>query len=70
MAAFFLTFGIFAIVRPDKLRIAMDNFADSWKKGSWHPYRMPLSVLRWIVGGVGITGAALFAYIAYQALKR
>jgi hypothetical protein len=68
MAAFFLTFGVFAILRPDKLRTAMDNFANAWKHGSWYPYRMPLPVLRFVVGGTGLGGAAVFAYIAYVAL--
>jgi len=66
MAALFLTFGVFAIWRPDKLRSAMDSFAG----GSWHPYRMPLPLLRLVVGGTGIGGAALFVYIAYLALSR
>ena len=29
---------------------------------SWHPYRMPVPVLRFVVGGAGIGGAALFLY--------
>jgi len=70
MASLFLTFGLFAIIRPAKLRTVMDNFADIWKKGSWHPYRMPLPILRLIVGGVGIIGGALFVYIGYLALTR
>jgi hypothetical protein len=70
MAALFLTFGLFAILRPRKLRTAMDNFANSWKQGSWHPYRMPTPVLRFVVGGAGIGGAALFLYIAYVGLSR
>jgi hypothetical protein len=70
MAALFLTFGVFAIMRPDKVRSAMDSFAGAWKEGSWHPYRMPLPLLRLIVGGTGIGGAALFIYIAYIALSR
>jgi hypothetical protein len=41
MAAFFLSFGVFALLRPDKVRNAMDNLANAWKQGSWHPYRMP-----------------------------
>ncbi len=48
----------------------MDNFADTWKKASWHPYRMPLPLLRWTVGGVGIAGAMLFIYIAYLGFTR
>lgn len=70
MAALFLTFGVFAILRPDKVKHAMDSFANAWKHDSWHPYRMPLPVLRLVVGGTGIGGAALFVYIAYVALSR
>ena len=70
MAALFLTFGLFAILRPENLRAAMDNFANAWKQGAWHPYRMPIPVLRLVVGGVGIGGAALFLYIAYVGLSR
>jgi hypothetical protein len=70
MAAAFLTFGLFALFRPESLRSAMDRFADTWKKDSWHPYRMPVPVLRLTVGGVGIAGAALFFYIGYVALTR
>ena len=70
MAALFLTFGVFAILRPDKVRNAMDSLAGAWKEGSWHPYRMPLPLLRLVVGGSGIGGAALFVYIAYIALSR
>jgi hypothetical protein len=70
MAAFFLTFGVFALLRPEKIRSAMDSFAGAWKEGSWHPYRMPLPLLRLVVGGTGIGGAALFVYIAYLALNR
>lgn len=70
MAALFLTFGVFAIWRPDKLKSAMDSFSGGGKEGSWHPYRMPLPLLRLVVGGIGIGGAALFVYIAYIALTR
>ena len=70
MAAFFFSFGIFAILRPDKLRAAMDKFANAWKEGGWHPYRMPLPLLRLIAGGSGIGCAALFVYIAYIVLRR
>jgi len=70
VAALFLSFGLFAILRREKLRTAMDNLANSWKQGSWHPYRMPLPVLRFVVGGAGIGGAALFVYIAYVGLSR
>ena len=70
MAALFFTFGLFAILRPEKLRNAMDNFANAWKQDSWHPYQMPLPVLRLVVGCAGIGGAALFVYIAYTTLSR
>jgi hypothetical protein len=49
MAAFFFTFGLFAILRPEKLRAVMDNFANAWKQRAWHPYRMPIPVLRLLV---------------------
>ena len=70
MAFLFFTVGLFAILRPNKLRNAMDNFANAWKQDSWHPYQMPLPILRLVVGGAGIGGAALFVYIAYAALSR
>ena len=70
MAALFLSFGLFAILRPEKLKTAMDNLANAWKQGSWHPYRMPLPVLRFVVGGAGIGGGALFLYITHVSLSR
>jgi hypothetical protein len=70
MAALFFTFGLFAILRPEEVRNAMDNIANAWKQDSWHPYRMSLLVLRLVVGSIGIGGAALFVYIAYVALGR
>jgi hypothetical protein len=70
MAVLFLSFGLFAVLRPEKVRDTMDNFANAWKQDSWHPYQMPLSILRLVVGGAGIGCAALFAYIAYVALGR
>jgi hypothetical protein len=70
MAVLFFTFGLFALLRPEKVRNAMDNLANAWKQDSWHPYRMPLPVLQLVVGGTGIGGAALFVYIAYVALIR
>ena len=70
MAAFFLSFGLFAILRPHALRNAMDNFANGWKQESWHPYKLSLPVLRVVVGGTGIGGAALFVYLAYSILRR
>ena len=70
MAALFLSFGLFATLRPEKLRAAMDNFANSWKQGSWQPYRMPAPVLRFVVGAAELGSAALFLYIAYVGLTR
>jgi hypothetical protein len=70
MAALFFSFGVFAILRPEKLRTAMDNFANSWKQGSWHPHRMRIPVLRFVVGGAGVGGGALFLYIAYVGFSR
>jgi len=70
MAALFLSFGVFAILRPEKLRAAMDNFANYWKQDGWHPYRMPLPIVRLTVGCAGIALTALFSYIAYVALAR
>ena len=70
MAVLFLTFGVFTILRPEKLRTAMDTFANSWRRDSWHPYRMPLPLLRVVVGTVGIAGSALFFYMAYLGLTR
>lgn len=70
MAGAFLSLGLFAILRPEALRNAMDNFANARKQGTWHPYRMPIPVLRLVVGSVGISGAALFLYIAYVGLNR
>ena len=70
MAAFFFGFGLFAIWRPAARRNAMDKFANTWKQGSWHPYKIPLLLLRVVAGGTGIVGAALFVYIAFTMLRR
>ena len=61
----FLSFALFTIVSPEKVRMAMDKVANSWKQEGWHPYRMPLPLLRLVVGTVGFGSAALFFYIAY-----
>jgi hypothetical protein len=37
MAVMFLSFGLFAIVRPEALRAAMDNFANAWRQDSLAP---------------------------------
>jgi hypothetical protein len=70
MALFFLALGLYAFFRPDRLRMAMDRFADGYKRGRWHSYKMPLHVLRYGVGSVGIAGSALFFYIAHVAFTR
>lgn len=71
MAALFLSFGLFAILRSEKLRAAMDNFANSWKQGEGIRTRMPIPFLRSVVGSAGIGGSALFLlYIAYIGLTR
>jgi hypothetical protein len=54
MAVLFLSFGMFAIMRPAVLRNAMDNFANAWKQGGWYPYKMSDPAIRVVVGGVGI----------------
>jgi hypothetical protein len=46
MAVMFLSFGLFAIMRPEALRTAMDNFPNAWKQDGWHPYKMPIPALR------------------------
>ena len=66
----FLSLGLFAILRPEKLIAAIDNLANAWRQGSWHLYRMPISVLRLVIGSVGIDVAGLFMYIAYVGLRR
>lgn len=53
---------MFAVLRPEKLRNVMDDFANAWKQDSWHPYQMSLPVLRLVVGSAGIDVAVLFVY--------
>jgi hypothetical protein len=69
MGAGFFGFGLTMILRPSSVRANFDRFADSWKQGSWHPYRMPDWGLR-LAGVIGIAVATLFFYIAYVALHR
>jgi hypothetical protein len=69
MGAGFLAFGLTMVLRPGYVRANLDRFADSWKQGSWHPYKMPDWGLR-LAGMIGIAGATLFFYIAYLALRR
>ena len=70
MAAIYLALGLFAILKPDALGSVMDNFANSWKERSWHPYKTPRSVLRIAVGCIGTGVSALFVYFAYVAIIR
>ena len=70
MATLFLIFGLFALLRPEKLRSAMDNLANAWGQDAWHPYRMPIPILRLVVGSVGIGGSVLFLYAAYVGFGR
>lgn len=65
----FLAFGLTMILRPDSVRANFDRFADRWKQGSWHPYKMPRWGLR-LAGTAMILGTALFFQIAYIALRR
>jgi len=69
MGAGFLAFGLTMILRPDHVRGKLDRFADSWKQGCWHPYKMPDWGLR-LTGGTAIAAARLFFYIAYVAVHR
>jgi len=69
MGAGFLAFGLTMILRPSYVRANLDRFADSWKQGSWHPYKMPDWGLR-LTGMIVIAGATLFFYIAYLGLHR
>ena len=66
----FLSLGLFAIFEPDRLRIVMDNVVNALNRGTWHPYRMPIPVLRIVVGGIGIGTGILFIYVAYLGLAQ
>jgi hypothetical protein len=69
MGAGFLGFGLTMILRPGHVRANFDRFADSWKPGGWHPYKMPEWGMR-LAGVIVIAGATLFFYIAYVVLCR
>jgi hypothetical protein len=69
-AMLFLSLGLFAIFEPDRLRIVMDNVVNALNRGTWHPYRMPIPVLRIVVGGIGIGTGILFIYVAYLGLAQ
>ncbi len=66
MGVGFLAFGLTMILRPGNVRANFDRFADSWKQGSWHPYKMPFWALR-LAGVFAVTVAMLFFYITYVA---
>jgi hypothetical protein len=44
MGTSFMAFGLTMILRPGSVRANFDRFADYWKQGSWHPYKMPLGI--------------------------
>jgi len=65
----FVAFGLTMILHPDRVRENFDRFADYWKEGSWHPYKMPDWGLR-IAGALIIVFSAIFFQIAYIDLTR
>src|SRR5579864_6985528 len=68
MGTGFMAFGLTMILHPSIVREYFDRFADYWKQGSWHPYKMPLWGLR--LAGVAVMAAAtVFFYIAYVAFR-
>ena len=69
MGAGFLAFGLTMILRTGGVRANFDRFADYWKQGSWHPYRMPLWGFR-LAGVVMMVVATLFLYITLVAFRR
>ncbi len=62
MGAGFLAFGLTMILRPSYVRANLDRFADSWKQGSWHPYKMPDWGLRIAGMDCNRSGYALFLH--------
>jgi hypothetical protein len=60
----FFAFGLTMILRPDSAKANFDRFADRWKQGSWHPYKMPVWGLR-LTGTAMILGAVLFLRFLY-----
>ena len=69
MALGFLVLGLTIILRPESVKANFDRFADYWKQGSWHPYKMHSWRLR-LAGIAMILVAALFFQIAYLAFSR
>ena len=64
MGVGFFAFGLMMILRPANVRQNFDRFADRWKEGAWHPYKMPSWGLR-LAGACVLGVATLFFYIAY-----
>ena len=69
MGVGFFAFGLTMILRPDRVRETFDRFANYWKQGSWHPYKMPHWGLR-VTGLLIVAVSALFFQIAYIAFRR
>jgi hypothetical protein len=69
MGCFFLLFGSTMFFFPCGVRSCMDRFADAWREGSWHPYKMPFWALR-AAGAMVIVIAVLFFWIARMAFSR
>lgn len=65
----FIAFGLTMILRPARVRENFDRFADYWKEGSWHPYKLPDWGLR-VVGAAVIALSAIFFQIAYMDFTR
>lgn len=79
MAALFLVLGIVAIQRLHKLVATVENLALvtqefrirlTGEPRICHANRIPLPLVRFTFGTVGIGGAVLCAYIAYLSLSR
>ena len=71
MGAGMLGFGLTMILRPGNVRAPFDRLADSWKQGSWHPYKMPFWALcAWQVWLLATVASLFFYYIAYVAWHR
>ena len=69
MGVGFFAFGLTMILRSASVRANVDRFADYWKPGSWHPYKMRPWGLR-LAGVVMMAVATLFFYIASVAFRR
>ena len=69
MGLVFLAFGLIMIFRPQNVRDNFDRLANSWKRDTWHPYKLPIWALR-MVGVVVTAFSAIFFEIAYAGLSR